>query len=217
MMQKQLRFHPSEMMLHRYAEGTLRATASLWVKRHLAACYECRQSVSFSRSLRDALATVPADFPMDSALIDRVLAERRAGERAVLPVSDANAARSVSGLYRVLLSGAVAAVLLAVLVYRARTAPTPGGSTSASRAPAHQSSLAPADEFAVSEFFVPKSAFATELPPDSATPPLTFDGQRLRPGIVRYSRFERVRQSPRRLIGTESVELAETQIEGRSA
>ena len=54
-----LRFHPSEMMLHRYAEGILRRTPSLWVKRHLAACHECRHAVSFTRSLYDALATIP--------------------------------------------------------------------------------------------------------------------------------------------------------------
>lgn len=219
MMPMRLRFHPSEMMLHRFAEGTLGATPSLWLKSHLASCHQCRQSVAFTRSLRDALATMPATVPMNSSLIDRVLAERRAGERAVLPVPDSIATHRVGHqrLYRILLPLAAAAVLLAIVLYRAAPARAPEENTSP-RVLARQPSPASTEEFAVSEFFMPKSAFATELlPADSSVVPLSLDGLRLRSAVVKYARFERAGRGARRRIGTESVELSEARIEGRSA
>jgi hypothetical protein len=214
-----LRFHPSEMMLHRYAEGTLRSTTSLWVKRHLASCYECRGRVSFTRSLREALTTLPSTIPMDSALIARVMAERRDGQRAVLPTSDADPARIVmrSGWLRAL-TVAAAAILLVVVVGRARQGHTPQMKAAAPPSLTRKSSPASSDEFAVSEFFLPKSAFAREpLQADSSAPPLILDGGRLRPDVVRYARFERVGGDARRRIGTESIELTEARIEGRAA
>lgn len=205
-------------MLHRYAEGTLASPTSLWVKRHLASCYECRGTVSFTRSLREALATLPSTIPMDSALVTRVMAERRNGERAVLPTPDAEPARPVrqSGWIRAL-SVAAAIILVVVVVGRARQKYAPHIKAAAA-SPSRNLSPASTDDFAVSEFFLPRSAFASEpLPADSGARPLTLDGGRLRPGAVRYARFERVGGDARRQVGTESVELAEARIEGRAA
>jgi hypothetical protein len=76
----------------------------------------------------------------------------------------------------------------------------------------------PTEEFAVSEFFLPKSAFAKESGPvDSSAPPLTLDGTRLRPGVIKYARFEQAPGGARRQIGIESVALSEVKIEGQSA
>ena len=212
------RFHPSGMMLHRYAEGTLRPALSLWLRRHLASCHECRASVSFTRSLREALATLPPTIPLDSALVDRVLAERQGGERMVLPVAGSSAvAVRRRGLLRIVPAGA-AAILLAVVGYWARPWGRHETRTNMPSALTRQSSPASNDEFAVSEFFLPKSAFASEpAPTDSSVPPLTLDGARLRPGVIKYVRFERAAGGARRRIGIESVELSETRIEGRSA
>ena len=202
------RFHPSGMMLHRYAESTLRPWLSLWVRRHLATCLECRALVSFTRSLPAALATLPPTVSLDSALVDRIIAERLGGERMVLPPADFGAvAVRRRGLLRIV--PAVAAAILAVVVYRARAWSRHDTGTSAPSALTRQSSPASSDEFAVSEFFLPKSAFASEAArADSSVLPLTLDGTRLRPGVVRYSRFERVRGGARHRIGTESVELS---------
>lgn len=208
-----LRLHPTEMMLHRYTEGTLRPGLSLWVRRHLAACYHCRGSVSFTRSLREALSSLPAMIAMDSMLIERVIAERREGLRAVLPTSEVESAPVVRHrTIRRALGVAAAAIALAVVVSRTRT-PRPTNA----RALTAQSSPASPEEFAVSEFFLPRSAFASEIgSATSALPPLTLDGTRLREGLVKYARFERV-GGVRRQIGTESVELSPARIEGRDA
>ena len=212
------RLHPSGMMLHRYAEGTLRPSLSLWVRRHLASCHECRTSVSFTRSLREALATLPPTTSLDPRLIDRIRAEREAGERMVLPAADSIPVAVRRGGLLLVLPAAAAAILVAVVVYWARPWRHHETSTNTPRALTHQSSPALGDEFAVSEFFFPKSVFASEaVRADSLVPPLTLDGTRLRPGVVKYSRFERTVGGARRLIGIESVELSETQIEGRSA
>ena len=220
MMPMRLRFHPREMTLHRYAEGTLPRTHSVWVKRHLASCHQCRHAVSFTRSLRDALATMPETSSMDPSLIERVLAERRAGERVVLPTPASGDTPYLSrkGSYIVLLPVAAAVVLLAVALHLTRTARTPRGNSSATRPLTGQSPPVSTDEFAVSEFFMPKSAFATEVAPaDSSVTPLTLDGLRLRPGLVKYVRFERVGSGARHRIGTESVEISDARIEGVSA
>lgn len=211
------RFHPSGITLHCFAEGTLRSTSSLWVKRHLASCHECRVSVSFTRSLREALETLPPTTSIDASVIDRAIADRRAGERTVLPASDtAAAAVRQRGLLRVV-AMAAAVVLLALAVYRGRSWRSAERSNGVPRADARQSLPAPTDEFAVSEFFLPKTAFATELHRgDSLAPPLTLDGTQLRAGVIRYARFERLLGGARRRVGSESVELSEARIEGQS-
>jgi hypothetical protein len=46
---------------------------------------------------------------------------------------------------------------------------------------------------------------------------LTLDGAGLKPGVIKYLRFERVGGGARRRTGSESVELSATRIEGRDA
>jgi hypothetical protein len=216
MMRMRLPLHPTEMALHRYAEGTLRGTGSLWVRRHLASCHDCRASVTFTRSLRDALASLPPAAPLDAALIDRVIAERRAGERSVLPAADDHqpAVRRRISL-PVVMSAAAVLVFAVVLYYRPwatvqHSASTPVGV-------ARKSSPPSTEEFAVSEFFMPRSAFASEPNPTDSSRPLSLDGARLRPATIKYAQFERRSGGVRRQIGSESVELTATRIEGRDA
>jgi anti-sigma factor RsiW len=217
MMRMRLPLHPTEMTLHRYAEGTLRGTGSLWVRRHLASCHECRASVIFTRSLREALASLPPEPSPDAALIDRVLAERRAGDRSVLPTADdyQPAVRRRISLPVLATSAAAVLVFSVVLHYRPwateqHSATTPGGV-------ARKTSPPLTEEFAVSEFFVPRSAFASEPNPSDSSRPLSLDGARLRPATIKYAQFERRSGGVRRQIATESVELTATRIDGRDA
>lgn len=218
MIRMRLPFHPTARMLHRYAEGTLSDTSSLWLKRHLASCYECRASVSFTRSLRDALATLPATIPLDPALIDRVMADRAAGERAVLPTAEPEAARPVRRRRFIPVLAAAAAVLFMVGVSRVKLFSSREESARVRPDLTRRASAPPIEEFAVSEFFLPRSAFASELTAgDSSVPPLTSDGGRLRAATLHYTEFVRVAGEARRRVGTESVELSEARVEGRDA
>jgi hypothetical protein len=206
MMRLSPRWHPSEVMLQRYAERRLGATSSRWVARHLASCHDCRGSVSFARSLAEALTSLPPMTGLDDTLIERVLEERRAGQRAVLPAGDlALPSRGRRTAIILAVAAAAAVIIAASLVSRSRVV-------------TRKSPPAPTEEFAVSEFFLPKSAFATETEhTDSTFRPLTLDGARLRPGVIKYIRFERIGGGARRRIGTESVELSASRIEGRDA
>jgi hypothetical protein len=207
------------MMLQRYAERRLGATSSHWVRRHLASCHDCRTSLSFARSLGEALKSLPSMTPLDNALIERVLEERRAGHRAVLPTGNLALPTRAWRKGLILAAAAAAAVILATsLVSRSRSTRTTDRSASSSRVVTQKSPPTSTEEFAVSEFFLPRSAFATEIDrSDSLFPPLTLDGGRLKSGVVKYIRFERVGDGARRRIGSESVELSATRIEGRDA
>jgi hypothetical protein len=211
------RLHPSGLTLHRYAERTLGSTPSLLVRRHLASCPDCRASVSFTRALPDALANLPATIPLDSTLLARVIQERAAGQRAILPTTrSTRAANRWRKRSTGLATGfAAAAVIAGVIISHSGSSTR---NTSPAHVVAHQSSSAPADEFAVSEFFLPRSAFATEVArADSSAPPLTIDGSRLEAGVFRYARFERTPGGARRQIGRESVELSLARVEGHDA
>jgi len=195
--------HPGAIILQRYAERTLGPTRSAWVRRHLASCVDCRASVVFTRSLGSALAGLPEPSLRDDTLIDRIVTERGAGARALLPTSDVVVKSPARRAASLRVAVGVAVVLLVVLFKGFFK-----GSESLK--------TAESEEFAVSEFFLPKPAFATEVVrEESSFPPLSVDGTRLRAGRVAYGRFEQI-AGVRRQVGSESVSLSPDQIDGRA-
>jgi hypothetical protein len=156
---------------------------------------------------------------MDASLIDRVLAERRAGDRAVLPTAAIDGTPAVrQQRWLRSLTAAAAAILLFVVAYRAWQSRAPQQRPSAPRASTGKLSPASTEELAVSEFFLPRSAFASEVArADSSFPPLALDGARLRPRVVEYARFERDASGARRRTGREILELSTARVEGRDA
>src|SRR5690242_8736212 len=107
--------HPGAIILQRYAERTLGPTRSAWVRRHLASCVDCRASVVFTRSLGSALAGLPEPSLRDDTLIDRIVSERGAGARALLPTNDVVVKSPARRAASLRVAVGVAVVLLVVL------------------------------------------------------------------------------------------------------
>jgi anti-sigma factor RsiW len=82
--------HPGARRLDAYVDARLDAASRAGVARHLTRCEACRNDVADMRRVgelaRAAAAVAPA-LPPGS--LERVLARRAAGERAILPVTDA--------------------------------------------------------------------------------------------------------------------------------
>ena len=85
--------HPGARRLDAYVDARLDAASRAGVARHLTRCEACRNDVADMRRVgelaRAAAAVAPA-LPQGS--LERVLARRAAGERAILPVTDATPA-----------------------------------------------------------------------------------------------------------------------------
>jgi hypothetical protein len=78
-------FHPRERTLSRFADGMLPREERTRVNEHLAACARCRSHVAFARDVGGAARRLAGPEP-DGALLARVLAERAAGARTILPL-----------------------------------------------------------------------------------------------------------------------------------
>jgi thiol-disulfide isomerase/thioredoxin len=80
--------HPRFATLSAFADGALAPARRPRVAAHVAGCARCRRTISGIRSMTAAAASLPdAALPVDG--LERVLARRAAGERALLPVQDA--------------------------------------------------------------------------------------------------------------------------------
>lgn len=82
--------HPGYRRLSRFADGELGAREQERVASHLAACPRCREEVALIRRMADAARQIPAP-PASERLLQQALARRAAGERVLLPTSDAGA------------------------------------------------------------------------------------------------------------------------------
>jgi hypothetical protein len=79
--------HPGAIDLQRFADAELAEPRRAVVAAHLARCARCRERVVFARNVAKEAISLPAPAaPHD--LIERVLAERGAGQRAILPIED---------------------------------------------------------------------------------------------------------------------------------
>lgn len=85
--------HPGTATLNRYVDGELTAAQSRRVSTHVMACRTCRGFTDGVNQLRANARALPTD-DVPRELLDRVLARRAAGERMILPVTDAAPRRS---------------------------------------------------------------------------------------------------------------------------
>ncbi|MDX1674761.1 MAG: zf-HC2 domain-containing protein [Longimicrobiales bacterium] len=76
--------HPRYATLSRFADGDLPETRNRRVADHLADCSRCRQEVAFIRQA-GALARSLETPAAPRAILDRVMAQRAAGDRVLLP------------------------------------------------------------------------------------------------------------------------------------
>lgn len=167
--------HPSDRALGRFADDG-EGTATLHA--HLADCADCRATIADRRALRAAARALPTPEPSPD-LLARVLAERAAGARAILPTEVAQTrAPSRSSRSRVVM--AAAAVLIVVA----------GASLLRPRVP--NADVVATEPDALSKFgFFASVADAAELPAGShpSVAPITgIDGRRIRAGTYRFAR-----------------------------
>jgi hypothetical protein len=79
--------HPSLTTLKGFADAELVASRHSRIAAHLADCDRCRRQAARLRTLRDRLRGMPAPEPSDE-LLGRILTNRVAGARIILPASD---------------------------------------------------------------------------------------------------------------------------------
>ncbi|MDQ6886712.1 MAG: zf-HC2 domain-containing protein [Gemmatimonadota bacterium] len=109
--------HPRALALQRFADGEAPDAERGRVASHLERCARCRATVAVTRSLaRDARDLAAPAAPAE--LIDRVLRDRAAGQRIILPNIGATVSHSPLRRRGSMAGLAAAALLLAILVTR---------------------------------------------------------------------------------------------------
>ena len=78
-------FHPSREALTAFAKSD--ATDRRRVARHLERCEDCRRFVGFAQRLEKTLGELPA-VAINAGVLSRAIADRNAGARVILPLSD---------------------------------------------------------------------------------------------------------------------------------
>jgi hypothetical protein len=221
-------FHPSRRTLQRFAERELAPAGQRRVASHVVSCERCRTYVSFARSLGEALGDYQsANEPAvaDEKLIERVLAERAAGARVILPVGEQGQAakhwrgRVVSGI---VVSVAAAMVLLLMRSWRAPERPVPNGSVAQQPKAVGNDSLGsaatdsfPAHDF-VSTLFLPQEAHAAQPPRGTGPllPSATLSGAELEPGHFVFAQLSIDSTGRSREVARGTIDLAAAEIEG---
>jgi hypothetical protein len=112
--------HPKSVSLQRYADRACEPANARRVARHLERCARCRDIVMFNRTIGEqsrALASATAS----DALLQRILANRNAGLRVILPVESGSHVHRPLPRYSslVAIAGLAAATVIAVIGYRA--------------------------------------------------------------------------------------------------
>ena len=114
-------WHPRRIILSRYVDRGLDASAMRSVSKHLIACRRCKSEVDRVKRLGE-LARADIAPGATSAIFERIIARREAGERVILPLAD----KTPSSTRRQWILVAAAAVVIvgsaALLVSRSATA-----------------------------------------------------------------------------------------------
>ncbi len=127
--------HPRGATLNRYADRTLGAESMRRVGVHLIGCLRCREEVDSIHRLASAARGVSA--PVGStAMMERVLARRAAGERVILPVVDAQRVRT-SSPWRFVAAAAVLIVAGGIALASSRSAAAAGDDSTLTFGPLH--------------------------------------------------------------------------------
>ncbi|MEP6690752.1 MAG: hypothetical protein ABJD07_06310 [Gemmatimonadaceae bacterium] len=169
--------HPRPAALQRFAAEECRPGERARVAEHLTRCARCRATVAATRELSvGARALEPP--PVPPSMLGRVLADRAAGERVILP-GPANAPETAPARARMPSAAAavvLAAVALALLLGRH---PRTGGGA----AGADADSLPSMRGVLIAVGVIPNEAFAREAQAPSIG---GIDGTRVRPTAMEY-------------------------------
>ncbi|HUQ20800.1 MAG TPA: hypothetical protein VM099_14380, partial [Gemmatimonadaceae bacterium] len=145
-------------------------------------CAACRSKVTFARELAAKARMLRAPDPSGD-LISRVIAERRDGQRVILPVTEPRERSRQISIPFVATAALVAAAAIG-FVYLRSTHPT------TQRAATVQDSTSLVRDFLGATIFLPNAAAAAEVPPDVRPfkRPAQFDGRKLKPVLLTYER-----------------------------
>lgn len=191
--------HPADTSLYEFAAGELSASDQKKMASHLERCQRCRDRVTFRRELNAAINTLPRIEP-PSGLLQRILDDRAAGERAILPVGDLVRSNRTLRFMRI---GAVAAAvvvitIVAVMQRRSSSVPT----------------------FVSATVFFPEVASAGEpTGPRVDIRPFApqIDGSRLRVREVEYRQYMTDSSGKRSIVGTGTTSVRRIDANGLPA
>jgi hypothetical protein len=190
--------HPGAGKLQRFADGASGSAETRAVARHLAACPRCRAGVAFRREVAEDARRIPAP-PAPPELIGRILAERAAGERVLLPSAE-DRRPAFSRVQKVGGAALAAAAVVAILIPLRHVGSHPDAGDAL---PVAGGGWLTADAYAAQP---------------GITPPVTgIDGTRVRPG--RWTYEMRTVRGGRVVGGVErgAVEVRPASFEGRQA
>ena len=201
--------HPTARELQGFADGELAARTQTRVASHLVHCARCRRSVAFSRSLARSLRSLPETTP-PAGLVQRVVGERAAGARAILPNGD-EAPRARRSRPLMWIAGGVAAaaaLFIAPLLrdsHREQEVARVGVDT------------AFAADYAGS-FLSGSEVFAAQPAPITRQlPPVAFSGARFRAMHLEYAKVLNRPYGTTVALGRGSLDIAPARVEDRDA
>lgn len=187
--------HPSELALMRFASNHTGAddpTNRAGVARHLVRCESCREVVQATRAIAQSARAFDGPEP-PRALLERVIAERSAGARVLLPSAHTNdfPRTNHTRRMRAIVAAAVTALVVGGIGYqRAIRAPNAAvvvaarGDTIDSAPPTFAGHAAHREGFFTVSSLLPTAAYAQS--PSARTAVIALDPRRLRAGRWTY-------------------------------
>jgi hypothetical protein len=168
-----LRRHPSDVQLKRQVDAPSPVDGK--IAAHVERCGPCAQTVAAYRRI-SATAQTPSAVPAPPAgMLERILAQRAAGERVLLPAAEAESTTHPPAFRRAALVAVAAAATVAAAVVGTRPH-RPAGVTLADAPHAGMPGLG----------LLPTPAYAAEAQRTPRFPAPAIDGRRIRPGVWAY-------------------------------
>ncbi|HEX8904546.1 MAG TPA: zf-HC2 domain-containing protein, partial [Longimicrobiaceae bacterium] len=159
--------HPGDVRLKRYADGECAPREAARISTHVARCAACAATLAFFRRVSAEASASAAPLPPEG-MLERILAERAAGERVVLPSGDiATPARHRRVAVALLAAAAVVGVML---IARGRD----------------DAPHASEDGWTTGLGLLPTPAYAEEVAAEERWPAPQVDGRRVRTGVWTY-------------------------------
>ena len=210
--------HPSPVKLDAFANGNpgnadLRPTMS-----HLESCQHCRNEVAFRRWLRDESAQLLAPDP-PIGLLDRVLRDRAAGQRVILPADRSHPITRFPIAYRIAALILIAVMGLVLAQARRSRGDAPEETRSTPAVVENGGDKGLADIFG-STVFIPGVASAEERATRGAVlQPVgpQIDGRRLRNRAAKYQRRYIDSTGKAILAGEGTLDIRQTSVDGKPA
>jgi hypothetical protein len=200
--------HPSDAALDEFGAESPARSDHKRIASHLERCQQCRNRVAFRRELGVAASRLTAPEPPPD-LLDRVLRDRAAGERVILPVLGSRAAVSRWDAYRIAAAVLVIMGLGLAVTYARRSPSAPAATVSRPENPAasQADTLPGLRDLFTATVFLPGVASAEEpATRGEVLQPVApqIDGTRMRQRDVTYQR-QYIDSNGKRTIGGEGV------------